>query len=210
MVSYSHIVFDLDGTLLDTERAILSSLRDTLMALTGMCGPDEELLFVLGITSADALKRLGIADVDGGLALWNEHMRRHQNTVTLFDGVEEMLLRLGERRFSVGIVTSKSREEFSQDFDRFDIRRYFQTVVCAEDTAVHKPDPAPILKYMERAGARPEDVLYVGDSVYDSRCAQAAGVDFALALWGTHDPAIPARYRLRHPAELTERGGITE
>ena len=67
---YKHIVFDLDRTLIDTERAILPSLRDTLEELTGRHYEEQALTFTLGITGADALKRLGIADIPAALSLW--------------------------------------------------------------------------------------------------------------------------------------------
>lgn len=201
-MKYQHIVFDLDGTLIDTERAILPSLRDTLLARTGKHYPEEELTFALGITGVDALERLGIADIDGVLALWIDNMHRYQDAVTLFGGVKEVLKALRDNGAILGIVTSQTYEEFAHGFAPFGVSGYFQVVIRAEDTEEHKPAPAPLLKYIELSGARPREVLYVGDSVYDSRCAQAAGVDFALALWGTHDPAIPARHRLQSPGQL--------
>lgn len=206
-MKYSHIVFDLDGTLIDTERAILPSLRDTLEELTGRPYEEQELTFALGITGADALERLGVADVSAALTLWIEKMYRYEDAVSLFGGVTETLLKLRERGLALGIVTSKTREEFAHDFNRFGIGGYFQTVVCAEDTAEHKPSPAPLLKYMELSGVPRGQALYVGDSIYDSRCAHAAGVDFALALWGAHDPAIPAQHRVQLPGHLLALSG---
>lgn len=204
---YKHIVFDLDGTLIDTERAILPSLRDTLEELTGRHYEEQALTFALGITGADALKQLGIADIPTALSLWNEKMHRYGNSVSLFGGVVEALTKLWKQRLVLGIVTSKTREEFAHDFSKFGIGSYFQTVVCAEDTVEHKPSPAPLLKYMELSGAHREKALYVGDSIYDSQCAHAAGVDFALALWGTHDPAIPAQHRIQMPRHLLTLSG---
>lgn len=201
-MEYQHVVFDLDGTLIDTERAILPALRDTLLERTGKHYLDPELTFVLGITGEDALEQLGISDIDGALALWNDNMRRYQDAIALFSGVEELLKALRKNGLALGIVTSQTYEEFAHGFAPFGVSGYFQVIVRAEDTEEHKPAPAPLLKYMELSGARPEEVLYVGDSVYDSRCAEAAGVDFALALWGTHDPAIPARHRLQSPGQL--------
>lgn len=134
-------------------------------------------------------------------------MHGYEDAVSLFGGVAETLEKLLERGLALGIVTSKTREEFVHDFNRFGIGGYFQTVVCAEDTVEHKPNPAPLLKYMELFGASRERVLYVGDSTYDSQCAHAAGVDFALTLWGTHDPAIPAQHRIQMPGHLLALSG---
>ena len=134
-------------------------------------------------------------------------MHGHEDAVSLFGGVAETLKKLRERGLALGIVTSKTREEFANDFNRFGIGGYFQTVVCAEDTTEHKPNPAPLLKYMELSGASRKRVLYVGDSIYDSQCAHAASVDFALALWGTHNPDIPAQRRIQMPGQLLALSG---
>lgn len=206
-MQYKHIVFDLDGTLIDTERAILPSLRGTLAELTGRRYEEQELTFALGITGADALEQLRVADVPAALTLWIEKMHGYEDAVSLFGGVAETLEKLREQGLVLGIVTSKTREEFTHDFNRFGIGDCFQTVVYAEETVEHKPSPAPLLKYMELSGVPREKVLYVGDSIYDSQCAHAAGVDFALALWGTHDPAIPAQHRIQMPGQLLALSG---
>ena len=108
---YKHIVFDLDGTLIDTERAILPSLRDTLEELTGRHYEEQALTFALGITGADALERLGVDDAPAALSLWNEKMHRYENSVSLFGGVAEALTKLWKQGLVLGIVTSKTRED---------------------------------------------------------------------------------------------------
>ena len=67
---------------------------------------------------------------------------------------------------------------------RLGLDGYFDTVVCEEDTVCHKPEAEPLECYMRRAGARPEEVLYIGDSIYDMECARAAKTACGLALWG--------------------------
>ena len=109
-MQYKYIVFDLDGTLLDTERAILPSLRDTLEELTGRHYEEQALTFALGITGADALERLGVDDAPAALSLENEKMHRYDNSVSLFDGVAGALKKLREQGLVLGIVTSKTRE----------------------------------------------------------------------------------------------------
>lgn len=201
-MGYSHLVFDIDGTLLNTEYAILHALSDTLAAVTGKGPAPEELTFVLGIPGEDALTRLGIPDIPATLTLWVENMAPYAGGIDLFPGVQGVLTALRERGTALGIVTSQTRAEFEGDLGRREIGGWFQTVICAEDAAAHKPHPAPLLRYLERTGAPRGEVLYVGDSVYDSRCAHAAGVDFALALWGAHDPEIPAQHRLAAPEAI--------
>lgn len=201
-MKYRQIVFDIDGTLLDTEYAVLHSLQDTILYYTGKTIPTEELTFVLGITGEDALYRLGMKDIAGALDLWIRNLRGYFDTVTVFDGVTELLEKLSDMHFETGIVTSKTKEEFEREFCTFGIRHYFKTVICADDTTEHKPEPEPLLKYMELSEAGKEQMLYIGDSKYDSMCAKGAGVDFALAVWGSHDREIGADYYLEKPLDL--------
>lgn len=122
--------------------------------------------------------------------------------VTIHEGIEELLIELLGREYRLGLVSSRSRELLEKDFDKLKISKYFEIKVCADDTLEHKPTGAPLLKYMEFAKADRSEVLYIGDSVHDSMCAQDAGVDFALAVWGSHTEETPAQYYLKKPLEL--------
>ena len=65
-----------------------------------------------------------------------------------------------------------------------------KTIICADDTREHKPNAAPLLKYVELSKTEHRKVLYIGDSKYDSISAENAGIDFALAVWGSHNKHI--------------------
>jgi len=195
-MKYRHIVFDIDGTLIDTEYAVLRSLQETVRVLSGREIPYSELTFALGITGADALKKLDIKNISYAAELWNKNMRKYADTVKVFDGITELLKNLLRLDCEMGIVTSKTREEFKQDFSHFNISHYFKTIVCADDTQRHKPNAAPLLK------ADCRQTLYIGDSKYDSMCAENAGIDFALAVWGSRQTSIKADYFLKNPMDL--------
>ena len=132
-----------------------------------------------------------------------EAMYRNFESVKVFPGIREAVKRLKERGFRLGIVTSKTRREYANEFPQFGVDKFFDVIVTADDTVEHKPCPEPLLKYLERAGANRERALYIGDSIHDLRAAKAAGVDFALAEWGLNcaEPE-KARYRLSHPDDL--------
>jgi HAD superfamily hydrolase (TIGR01549 family) len=201
---YKHIVFDIDGTLIDTEYAVLHSLQDTLIAVTGIKKEISELTFALGIPGKYALKKLNVPESSFSLILedWEKCMCKYSNTVCIFQGISELLDTLVQSGYELGIVTSKTREEFKQDFEPFDISKYFTTIICADDTAEHKPEPDPLFKYMEVSNASNNELLYIGDSVYDRGCAKSAVVDFALAVWGSHSREIQADYYLEKPEDL--------
>lgn len=183
-MKYKQIVFDVDGTLIDTEYAVLHSLQDTIKHMTGKNIEIEKLTFALGITGNDALTCLGVEDVSGALSLWDKNMKKYMDRVCIFDMIIDLLKQLDRAGYELGIVTSKTREEFANEFSIFGVDDYFKTVICADDTDEHKPNPAPLLKYIELTKCKNEDLLYIGDSEYDLKCAMKAGTDFALAGWG--------------------------
>ena len=123
----------------------------------------------------------------------------------LFPGMREILERLREKGASLGIITSKLREEYDEHFEKQGLLELFPCVVTASDTPKGKPYPDPMLEYLRRTGAAPEEVLYFGDTAYDMDCARSAGVDHALVLWGCLSPeGIEATYRLEKAEEILE------
>lgn len=205
-MKYKHVVFDIDGTLTDTDYAVLTSLKELLKRRQGKEYTLEELTFVKGIPGVAAFAQLGIEekDYDTVMREWEDGMRAMNDTITVYEGAEEMLEQLRRAGVGLGIATSKTRDQYNKDFCRFEIAKYFEISTTCEETDDPKPGAGPLKSYMEHTGAKPEEMLYIGDSVYDSMCAKAAGVDFALATWGTSDMSIEAKWRPRTLLELLE------
>ncbi len=201
-MKYKQIVFDIDGTLVDNEKAIIYSLQEALREETGKQYSYEELTFALGIPGEDALERLEIRQISKVMQIWIEDLQKYEDTVSIYEGIPELLKQLSEDGYGLGIVSSRTQELYKQDFCKWDISRYFTTVVCADDTLGHKPTADPLLKYMERTKTAAHEVIFIGESIHDSQCAQNAGVDFALAVWGSHTQSISANYYLNRPEEL--------
>lgn len=199
---YKHIVFDIDGTLVDNEKAVLYSLQEVLRKAVGRAYPIEELTFSLGITGEDALRRLNVENVSAVMGLWIKGLQQFEGMVSLHKGIVELLKELSVRGYKLGIATSRPRELLENDYKMLKVIQYFEIKICADDTVEHKPTAAPLLKYLELAEVSKDEVLYIGDSVHDSQCAENAGVDFALAVWGSHTEETPAKYYLRKPEDL--------
>lgn len=200
MARYTHVVFDIDGTLVDTQYAVLNGLRDTMKVLTGRDMEMSELLFSFGIPGEVTLGKLGVEDTKAGILEWNVHIRKYREHVKLFDGMEALMEALAG--INIGIVTSKAVFEYEEEPSMALIRPYVGTAVCADHTEKHKPEPDPLLRYMELTGARQDEILYIGDSIYDELCAHSAGVDFALATWGAVDKTLKAEWKPEKPMDI--------
>lgn len=201
---YKHIIFDIDGTLLDTEHAILQSLKDTVNSLLHKDIPANNLKFALGIPGNVTLQKLGFTDTVTANLVWNTYLHNYKSSIKLFNGIQDLLHALKTKRYSLGIVTSKTRQEFSTDFSQpFKISGIFDTVICVEDSSLPKPFPEPLLAYLDAANTNPQDAIYIGDTIYYSQCARSAGIDFGLASWGnTTSQGIPADYIFKMPNDI--------
>lgn len=199
-----HVVFDIDGTLLDTKEAVLSSLAETLRQVRGQIIPPEQLTFALGITGKDALCKLQVESVEKVSELWGTIIKKYRGTVRIFPGIKKVLGELKEKGYELGIVTSETKTEYRTEFIPFGLSDYFSIAVCSDDTQRHKPFGDPLAAYLLKSGAARNEVLYVGDSEYDIGCARAAGVPCALALWGggTASNRISPDYQLHAPEEM--------
>jgi len=202
---YNYIIFDIDGTIIDTELAVLSSLQKLLSEELNKKYSFEELRFSLGIPGEMALNKLGLSNIPGSFKKWNIYLKEYFHHVKIFDDVKETIVKLNEMGVSTGIVTSETKEEFLSDFVPFGLSNYFKLVVCADDTEKHKPNPEPLLKFIELSGVDKSKTLYIGDTKYDLDCAFGAGIDFALALWGAKSSnGISANYILENPKQILE------
>lgn len=201
MAGFRHVVFDVDGTLADTDDISQRALQDLLFERTGEEEDLADLAFTRGIPGDEALAQLGIFDASA-LDRWDELAREHADEVKLFYGVREMLEKLRKSGKVLGIVSSRRHDEYEAVITPLGIDGYFETMVLAEDTERHKPEPDPLLEYLRRTGARPEETIYVGDTAHDSRAARSAGVSFVFAGWGAMTYVEQASYWVHAPSEV--------
>lgn len=197
------VVFDVDGTLIDTGEAIISSLQKVLKEDLGKEFSKEELAFAFGIPGAATLEKLGVKDIDSSLGKWIKYLDEFSGSMKVFDGIEDCLKKIKALNIKAGIVTSKTKEEFEGNFVPFGLKNYFDFVVCADDTDRHKPHPEPLLKLLEMCGHKNSEIVYIGDTKYDKQCAEGAGVKFGLALWGAKSSeGFESSYILQAPCDI--------
>lgn len=134
---------------------------------------------------------------------WNSYIKKESEEFTLFSGIMETLAALQQRGIQTGVVTSRTKEEVNNVFTPHGLIKYMKYLVSSDDTEKFKPNPDPILKYLELSSINPSNLIYVGDTLYDKYCAQSAGVKFALALWGAKNPdKIGGDYILESPCDI--------
>jgi pyrophosphatase PpaX len=179
------VLFDLDGTLIDSGPMILSSFRHATRTVLGREIPDHELVAATGGSTLEVQMRTFDEErVDELVAAYRAHNVPLHDELECCVGIQDVLDALRAEGRRLGIVTAKRRRTVELAFARLGIQHYFDVVVTSDDTTAHKPDPEPILLALDRLGARPEEAAYVGDSPFDVAAARAAGV-FAVAVgWG--------------------------
>jgi pyrophosphatase PpaX len=187
------VLFDLDGTVIDTGSIILASMRHAAREVLGRDFADEELMATVGGPGLEAQMRTLDPDrVDELVRVYRAHNEPLHDEIAFFQGMDEVLLRLREEGRRLGIVTAKRRATVDLAFARVPLAHLFDTVVGGDETERHKPDPQPLLLALERLGAQPDDAAYVGDSPFDVRAAKAGGLHAIAVTWG----GIHARERL--------------
>ena len=183
-MKYKHIIFDVDGTLLDTSRNILQSLKDALAETDGIHREIDELRFVLGCTSLVSLAQLKVRNASETLGLWLENEARYVHLIRLFDGIEPLLEKLSESGYRLGIVTSRTHEELELVLSAAPIQNYFSVIICSDDVDSPKPAPDPILKYQNLTHARTEEILFCRRHSAGYEVCRCCRSRFALAVWG--------------------------
>ncbi len=199
---YIHIVFDIDGTLINSNHASLLSLQQAVKLYTGKTLALQELSFSIGLPASNVFKVLGITDIKYVDGLWDECYQQYIPKILPFSGIKEVLEVLAQTRYTLGIITSKTRSEYQREFEPMQISKYFQHSVCLDECNSAKPSPEPLYTYMKKTKALAENILYIGDTRTDMQCAQEALVDFAFAQWGATQSELTAKYYLKNPCDL--------
>jgi pyrophosphatase PpaX len=184
------VLFDLDGTLIDSGPIIMASMRHASVTVLGLEPDEEKVRAAIGGPGLTAQMRdLDPDRVDELVAVYRAHNEPLHSTLESFPGILELLAELDRRGHRLGIVTAKRVATVELAFERFPLlRELTQVLVGAEDTERHKPDPDPVLEALRRLGASTQEAVYVGDSPFDIRAGKAAGA-FAIAVgWGGIHP----------------------
>jgi pyrophosphatase PpaX len=179
------VLFDLDGTVIDSGDIILASMRHAAKEVLGLEPADEELMAAVGGPGLEAQMRALSPDrAEELVTVYREHNEPLHEGLACCAGIDDLLVELKDEGRRLGIVTAKRRKTVELAFAQIPIEHLFETVVGGDETERHKPDPEPLLLALERLDAKPEDTAYVGDAPFDVKAAKAAGVYAIAVTWG--------------------------
>jgi len=196
------VLFDLDGTVIDTGPLIAESFRHAVRTVLGKTIDDEEMLaYVGGWSLREQMCRLAPDRAQELVEAYRAYNEPRHAGLEFCAGMYELLVELRAEGARLGLATAKRRSTVEIAFRYLpQLEALFDAIVCAEDTERHKPDPEPLLLTLRKLEGEPENAAYVGDSPFDVEAAQAAGLRSVAVSWGgIHDQE---RLRLAGPDAL--------
>lgn len=206
------VLFDFDGTLINTNKVILASWQHTYEHYLGHQVDEEHILKSFGEPLRKTMEReFPGVDPDESMDVYRKFQAQCSDSlVEGFPGIAPLLKELRRRHFKLAIVTSRTRESTDRYLDKFGLRGMFNEVVSCDDTDAHKPDPEPILLMLEKLGLYRDQVIMVGDSAFDIKCANNAEVESVMVGWSAITEApeeigdYEADFYIEKPEELLD------
>ena len=211
MPKYTTLLFDLDGTVADTDRMIVETMNILYdLYREGRRTPVEEIYYFSGPPIYETLNK-EFPGMD--MEFMHAEFRRvstelYPTTVTTYPGCKEVLLSLKKKGYKLGVVTNKIHSSTLFCLKLIGLEGIFDSLVCYDDVKNPKPNGEPILKSMEELGASDlSKVLYIGDNKLDLITANNAGVDCALVTWGPRvlDKSLTPKMFISSYEELERR-----
>jgi pyrophosphatase PpaX len=185
------VLFDWDGTLLDSREALLRAWHGASEEVLGRRFPatpgEEHVIFTQPGSRAFPYAAGDRERADRLAAAFQREYERSGRLVRPFPGIVEALRRLRAAGIRMGVVTSKSRRRYQVDAERIGVLELVDAAVCQEDCPVHKPDPAPVLRALEQLAVEPEAAVMVGDTPVDLAAGAAAGAEVVGVSWGASE-----------------------
>jgi HAD superfamily hydrolase (TIGR01509 family) len=205
---YRAVLFDVDGTLVNSLEMIVLGLGDAIEKYAGTKLSEAELLDIIGLPLRTQMAMFAPRPelVPEMISYAIGRMDAHLERESLYEPAIECLRLSHERGLKTALVTSKSQEELIPFLERFIGAPSVDTAVCASDVSRPKPDPESALLACERLGVSPSESIFIGDSVFDIRCARNAGITCVAVAYGAGQPEALEREApnllLHSPEEL--------
>lgn len=203
MRRFDLIAFDWDGTLFDSTAIITRCIQQAVGDVGGTVPSAEAASFVIGMALMPALAHAAPDVPKDQYPLLGQryryHYQQHQDDLSLFDGILDLLHELRQRQHSLAVATGKSRVGLNQALDSVELRHLFDATRTADETA-GKPNPLMLQELMAELDVPPERTLMIGDTTHDLEMAHHAGCASVGVSYGAHEPHAFARWQPRYIA----------
>ncbi|GGM36319.1 pyrophosphatase PpaX [Paraliobacillus quinghaiensis] len=195
-MSIRTILFDLDGTLINTNDLIIESFTHTLEKHIPTPFTREEILNFIGPPLYDSFHSVAPDQVEEMMVTYREHnISNHEKFVKAYPTVVETITTLKEKGYTLGIVTTKIRDTAELGMKITGLLDMFDVIVGLDDVTNAKPHPEPIFKALNQLGAHPQTTLMVGDNYHDIEAGQNAGTKTAGVAWTIKGKEFLASYK---------------
>lgn len=186
MSEINTVLFDLDGTLINTNELIIASYLHTLDQYYPNQYTRETIISLMGLPLAETFEKMGVdvERMDEFVKTYRAHnLANHEKYVYAFEGVLETIDVLSKNNIKIAIVSTKNSPAIRLGLEITKLLPYFPTIIGIDNIEKPKPDPEPIFKALEILDAKPEHTMMVGDSRYDIEAGKNAGVKTAGVAW---------------------------
>ena len=202
------IIFDFDGTLVDSERITYELVSPIVSKYLGRHFTEDEVNNLRGVVWKETFRKWFPDRYEELNAQISERWASANPVLPMYPGIEAMLTSLNHRGIRMGIASSREKESLIKSLKRLSIDKYFETVVGQEDTPVHKPHPDPLLLAMSLMDVKGDSCIYIGDQVTDIHASRSAGMFSGGASWGEGNESLlkgaSPDYIFTRPDEILE------
>lgn len=184
-MNFEVVLFDLDGTLVDSMPLIRNTFRIVFREMD-IPWTENNITYLTSLPLKETAKRYAEKRQQEFITSYmNHYISKHNNLMKMFPGTKEMLELFKNHGFRLGVVTSKTRLGTMACVNFLGIANLMDVIISADDAAYHKPDPEPLIKALESLSASADSAIYIGDSPLDLIAAKSAGIQAAYVTWGT-------------------------
>ena len=209
MGKYKAVLFDFDGTLMNTNNLIMGSWQHLFRTLTGKNGDEEKILKSFGETLAYSMTHMfPDHDPEECINIYRQWQKtRYAEEIEVFPGMAELIAELDKRGYKLAMVSSRTHGSMKDGLRQFGLLDYFDAVLGCDDGLEAKPSPQPALFTLEQLGVSPEEAVFVGDTKFDIGCAKNAGVTSVLVGWSQFcesckESEFPPDYVIKKASDL--------